>query len=206
MATCVRKIASEVLGVTKGSGYNSKDTWWWNEDVQKTIKKKKECYKPVKKTTKRAVSEAKGRAYEDLYQRLSTKKEEKGIYGMARARDRKIRDFNQVKCIKDVREQLLGKENEIRHRWQEYFDKLFNGENENTTVQLDDSFDDTNRRFVRRIQESEVRKALKKIKGDKAMGSDGISIKVWRCLEDIAIVWLIKMFNNIFRYNKMPED
>ena len=51
---------------------------------------------------------------------------------MARARDCKIRDFNQVKCINDEREQFLVKKNEIRHRWQEYFDKLFNGENENT--------------------------------------------------------------------------
>ena len=76
---------------------------------------------------------------------------------MARVRERKTRDFNQVKCIKDKRENLLVKENEIRHRWQEYFDKLFNSENMDTTFQLDDSFDDTNRRFVRRIQESEVR-------------------------------------------------
>ena len=42
-------------------------------------------------------------------------------------------------------------EDEIRHRWQEYFDKLFNGENKNTTVQLEDLFDDTKRRFVRMI-------------------------------------------------------
>ena len=79
------------------------------------------------------------------------------------------------------------KEDEIRHRWQEYFDKLFNGENENT-VQLDDSSDDTNRRFVRRIQESKVREALKRMKGGKAMDPNGIPIKVWRCLGDIAIV------------------
>ena len=70
------------------------------------------------------------------------------------------------------------KEDEIRHRWQEYFDKLFHGENENTTVQLDDSFDDTNRRFVRRIQESEVREAFKSMKGGKTMGPDGIPINV----------------------------
>ena len=87
MAICVRKVASEVLGVTKGSGCDSKDTWWWNEGVQKAIKEKEyykrlyhdrcadniEKYKMAKKTAKRAVSEAKGRAYEDLYQRLSTK-------------------------------------------------------------------------------------------------------------------------------------
>jgi hypothetical protein len=38
------------------------------------------------------------------------------------------------------------------------------------------------------------------------MTPDVIPIKVWRCLGDLAIVWLTKMFNNIYRSNKMPED
>ena len=83
---------------------------------------------------------------------------------------------------------------------------MFNGENTNITFQLDDSFNDTNRRFVRRIQESKVREALKRMKGGKAMGPDGIPIEVWRCLGDIAIVWLTKLFNHIFRFNKMPDE
>ena len=70
------------------------------------------------------------------------------------------------------------KEDEIRHQWQEYFDKLFNGENTDTTFQLNDSYDDTNRRFVWRIQESKVREALKRMKEGKAMGPDGIAIDV----------------------------
>ena len=89
------------------------------------IKKKKECYrrlyydrsvdniekyKMAKKTAKQAVSEAKGRTYEDIYQRLSTKEGEKDIYRMARVHERKPRDFNQVKCIKDEREHLLMKD------------------------------------------------------------------------------------------------
>ena len=165
-----------------------------------------EKYKVAKKIAKRAVSEAKGRAYEDMYQRLNTKEGEKDIYRMARVRERKTRDFSQVKCIKDDMDQLLVKEDEIRLRWQEYFDRLYNGDNENTTFQLDDSFDDTNRRFVRRIQESEVKEALKRMKGGKATGPDGIPVEVWRCLGDIAIVWLTKLFNRIFRSNKMPEE
>jgi hypothetical protein len=39
----------------------------------------------------------------------------------------------------------------IKDRWREYFDKLFNEENEGPALGLDDSFDDTNRCFVRRI-------------------------------------------------------
>ena len=44
------------------------------------------------------------------------------------------------------------KDEEIKHRFWEYFNRLFNGENESSTIELDDSFDDTSRRFVRRIQ------------------------------------------------------
>ena len=42
--------------------------------------------------------------------------------------------------------------------------------------------------------------------GHPMIGPDGIPIKVWRCLGDVAIVWLTKMFNNIYRSNKMPEE
>jgi hypothetical protein len=51
---------------------------------------------------------------------------------------------------------------------------------------------------VRRIQESEVKDALKRMKGGKAMGPDRIPIEVWRTLGDVAIVWLTKLFNLIF--------
>ena len=160
----------------------------------------------AKKAAKQAVSEARGRAYEDLYQRLGTKEGERDIYKMAKIRERKTRDIGQVKCIKDGAGQLLVKDEEIKHRWREYFDKLFNGENESSTIELNDSFDETSMRFVRRIQESEVKEALKRMKGGKAMGPDCIPIEVWKGLGDIAIVWLTKLFNLIFWANKMPEE
>jgi hypothetical protein len=102
MATCIRKVASEEFEVTKGGKREAKETWWWNEKVQKTIKEKKECvrrmhldrsadnverYKVTKKTAKRAVSEARGRMYDGLYQRLGTKEGEKDIYRMAKSRE-----------------------------------------------------------------------------------------------------------------------
>jgi hypothetical protein len=63
-----------------------------------------ERYKVTKKTTKRAVSEASGRMYDGLYQRLGTKEGEKDIYMMAKSRERKTRYIIQVKCIKDATE------------------------------------------------------------------------------------------------------
>ena len=110
--------------------------------MQRAIKERKECfkrlhldksaaniedYKLAKRAAKRAVSVAKGKAYDDLYQRLGTKEGEKDIYRMVRIRERKTRDINQIKCIKDGTDRLLVKDDEIKERWREYFDKTLMG-------------------------------------------------------------------------------
>jgi hypothetical protein len=41
MSTCIKKVASEEFGVTKGGKHETKETWWWNEKVQNAIKEKK---------------------------------------------------------------------------------------------------------------------------------------------------------------------
>jgi Reverse transcriptase (RNA-dependent DNA polymerase) len=151
------------------------------------------------------VSEVRGQAYTELYRKLDTKDGENDVYKMAKLRERKIKNFNQVKCIKDEADGLLVKDEEIKNRLREYFDKLFNDKSEKITIKLDDSID-TNRRFIRRIQESKVKETLQKMKTYKTLEPDDIPIEVWRCLGDIAIVWLTKLFNIIFRSNKMPDE
>jgi hypothetical protein len=103
MATCIRKVASEEFGVTKGGKHETKETLWWNEKMQNAIKEKKECfrrmhldrsvdnverYKVAKKIAKRTVSEVRGQMYDGLYQRLGTK-EGKDIYRMAKVERRR---------------------------------------------------------------------------------------------------------------------
>jgi hypothetical protein len=117
---------------------------------------------------------------------------------MAKSRERKTRDTIQVKCIKDATERLLAKDKYIMNRWQEYFDKLINEDSGSSSIELDISSDDLNRQFMHRIQESDVKDALKRMKGGKVMGPDGIPIEVWRTLGDVAIVWLTKLFNLSF--------
>jgi hypothetical protein len=204
MPTYIRKVASEEFGVTKWGKRETKETWWWNEKMQNAIKEKKEWfrrmhlyrsvdnverYKVAKKTAKRAVSEVRDQMYDELYQQLGTKKGEKDIYRMTKSWERKTRGIIQVKCIKDVIEWLLTKDEDIKNMWREYFDKLFNEDSESLSTELlDISSDDLNRQFMRRIQESEIKNVLKRMKGGKAMGLDGIPIEVWRTFRDVAIV------------------
>jgi hypothetical protein len=97
---------------------------------------------------------------------------------MAKSRERKTRNIIQVKCIKDVTEQLLTKDEDIKNRWWEYFDKLFNEDSGSSSIKLDISSDALNRQFVYRIQESKIKDALKRMNGGDMMSSDGIPIEV----------------------------
>ena len=44
-AKMLRKTAEAVLGVTFGKQKGDRETWWWNEEVQESIKEKKEAKK-----------------------------------------------------------------------------------------------------------------------------------------------------------------
>jgi len=51
-----------------------------------------------------------------------------------------------------------------------------------------------------------VKDALKRMSNGKAVGPDNIPIEVWKSLGDRGIVWLTKLFNEIMRTTKMPDQ
>ena len=84
---------------------------------QKSIKKEDfEIYKYVRKEAKKVIKDAKFKAYDDLYDKLGTKDGEKDVYKLAKLRERKTRDFNHIKCIKNEDSRVLVKEEEIKER------------------------------------------------------------------------------------------
>ena len=71
----------------------------------------------------------KGRAYDDLYARLETKKDEKELYRLARQRNRAGKDVQHVRIIKDENGNVMVNSEAVLKRWKEYFEKLMNEEN-----------------------------------------------------------------------------
>ena len=148
---------------------------------------------------------AKLKAYNDLYTKLGTQEGEKSIYKLAKLRDRKTKDFNNVKCIQNDDSRVLVKDDEIMERWKNYFERLLNGDN-GSRLDIEELRETREDIFFRRIRTTEVRIALKKMKTGKALGPDGIPIEVWKCLGEDGVSWLIKLFNRILMTNRMPDE
>lgn len=72
------------------------------------------------------MSEARTQIFDGLHQSLETKKREKSIDLQRVKKERKTRDFDQVKRVKDEEDKVLVQENDIKDRWKMYFYNLFN--------------------------------------------------------------------------------
>ncbi|KAK3550119.1 hypothetical protein QTP86_021055, partial [Hemibagrus guttatus] len=217
-AEVIRETGRKVLGVSSGRRKEDKETWWWNEEVQDSIQRKRlakkkwdmdrteenrQEYKESQRRVKREVSKAKQKAYDELYTRLDTREGEKDLYRLARQRDRDGKDVQQVRVIKDRDGRVLTSEESVQRRWKEYFEELMNEENEREKrVEGVNSVEQK----VDKIRKDEVRKALKRMKSGKAVGPDDIPVEVWKCLGEAAVEFLASLFNRVLESERMPEE
>ncbi|KAK3506931.1 hypothetical protein QTP70_031207 [Hemibagrus guttatus] len=122
-AEVIRETGRKVLGVSSGRRKEDKETWWWNEEVQDSIQRKRlakkkwdmdrteenrQEYKELQRRVKREVSKAKQKAYDELYTRLDTREGEKDLYRLARQESHAmlVRQYNMLKEEHDKLQQV----------------------------------------------------------------------------------------------------
>ena len=123
-----------------------------------------------------------------MYRKLDTKEGEQDIYRLAKTRAKKCKDIDTVKFIKGEDGQTLLGENDIKDRWEVYFQNLFNqGRPESTITETggEERIQGRQGNDIRIISKEEVKEALRKMGRAKAVGTDQIPIEVWKCLGDV---------------------
>ncbi|XP_049958245.1 uncharacterized protein LOC126474815 [Schistocerca serialis cubense] len=141
----IRKTGEEVFGLTSQRGVpGDKEAWWWNEEVQKVVKEKKDAkrkwdmsrsaedgqaYKRAKKEAKRAVAKTKAESVREAYEQLQKNQDMRQLIWIGKSRDKASKDLTAIKQMKDEIGIILHGHGKIIQRWLNYFEKLLNEEN-----------------------------------------------------------------------------
>ena len=207
----------EVVEHQKGARKLIRRLGGWSEEVQTSIKKKKEAfknwqregteqlkevYKEKTKEAKRVVAKAKGEGYKECYENIDTREGEKTIYRIAKQRAEAKRDIKEKKVIKDQQGEVLTDGEKIKERWGEYYTTLLNKENQRDELEDTPPVEDP----VEELTRKEIKDAIKAMKKGKAAGCSGVSADMIKILEKSGVDTMVDIIGTVWEEEEMPED
>ena len=206
----------ETCGITTGKRGRERETWWWNDWVQRKIKEKKvafkrwqhtgdledkEVYKQKSREAKIQVAIAKQEAWQELAENVNSAEGKHRMFKIAKRMKSERKDIRGAKYIKDELGAIQVESEEVSERWRRYFEELLNEENENDIPEIE-----AVKGPIEEITEEEVKKALKGMKTNKAPGPSGLPSDMIKYAGKSAIRELTKVFRDIVTREKSPEE
>lgn len=216
--------ASRVCGMKRLSNRGiRKGSEWWNDEVARLVKGKKDMYKrwlqnrcravyesykvlrnEVKRAVRRAKKEADCRWGEKLVEDFSTNKR---MFWREVKRTRKGVDVREEK-VKDENGHVLTDGVEVCERWREYFDGLLNVSESGSAVIT--ARPGMNVRVFEKgnmdISLDEVVRAVNRLKGGKASGVDEMKAEYLKSGGHMCAEWMVRLMNVCMSSGRVPKD
>ena len=122
---------------------------------------------------------------------------------MARHRDRLGKDVQHERVLKDENSNVMVSSEAVLKRWKEYFEKLMNKQNERhpRTEEAEVVNEEVNC-----VSREKMKNALRRMKKGKVVGPDKLPVKVWKCMGEMGIKFLTRLFNRLLMGERMPEE
>ena len=108
-----------------------------------------------------------------------------------------------MRVIKNENCNLMVNSEAVLKRWKDYFEKLINKEN-NRDPRTEE--EEVVNEEVNCVSREKVKNALRRMKKGKAVGPDELPVEIWKCMREIEIKVLTKLFNRLLVGERMPEE
>ena len=131
---------------------------------------------------------------------METSEGQNYVYIIAAARHRAGKDIVHIRTIQSATGEVLMKDEYIRERCGQYLSWLMNEEN----PRVETEYRAPNQDMTSPVSEAETERALGGIQCGNAVGSDEIPVEVWRCLGQLGVVTLCKLFTIIMTTECIP--
>ena len=210
-------VTDQTCGWTKGPPRH-RVTWWWNEEVENSIKEKrklwsdwkrglvnKEMYLVAKRTARRAIYKAKTEAEKARFTDILRRDDEKNeVFRIAKQMAKTNQDIVGEKCIRNDEGVLATSEQDKKDAWKCYYERLLNTEfpwdRENLEVA------EAVAGPAIRIEKEMVREAVSKMKKGKAAGPSGVVAEMLKAAGETGIEMITNLTNQIVIEGVIPED
>lgn len=155
------------------------------------------------------------RAREIWWEQECKELEELNRLGKTEAMYRKVKDltnkgkfYGNSTGIKDSKGEMLVDEEEVKRRWQEYVEDLYDykGKPKEEEMGMENYEDIDENNMGPEIIRSEVWQAVKQMKENKAVGVDGIPAEFWKTMGDRGMEELVGLCQEMYEEGKWPED
>lgn len=218
----ILQTAEEICGTAVVRQNNEqKRTKWWNEEVKRKVKEKKEAwikyirtksnndrgvYIQKRNEAKAAVKQAKLESWEEFGRKIEENylENQKQFWNVVKRL--KGNRTQKIRSVRNFRGELQTETKGILEAWAQYYTTKFKEEERLETELRHQEESRDQEEENNEITEEETKDALRKTKNGKAAGEDGISAEMLKKGGPVIIRWLTRIFQQAWTMEKVPKD